>query len=147
MGGAARRHRSSPAMIEKARARGLYNALCVADIESAHGTYDLVIAADTLVYLGDLDAVMGAAASALKPGGFFLFTVEAKEGEGYERVLEATLAPLASLSARAGRDPRIHNRRPYGLRAAPGSGRPGRRFCGGAAAWIRLLSRQWGELP
>ena len=76
----------SPAMVEKARARGIYDGLSVADIESGFGAslYDLVLAADTLVYLGDLDAAMHAVAGALKADGFFLFTVEAKEGEGFE---------------------------------------------------------------
>ena len=47
----------SPAMIEKARARGIYDHLDVADLESAlprRAVYDLILAADTLVYLGDL---------------------------------------------------------------------------------------------
>jgi predicted TPR repeat methyltransferase len=78
----------SPAMIEKARARGIYDSLTVADIESAlapaAGRTDLVLAADTLVYLGDLEATMRDAARALKVDGFFLFTVEKKEGEGFE---------------------------------------------------------------
>jgi len=76
----------SPAMIEKARLRGLYDVLAVADIESgfAADAYDLVLAADTLVYLGDLEATMLGVARALKPDGFFLFTVEKKEGEGFE---------------------------------------------------------------
>lgn len=76
----------SPAMIAKAEARGIYDHLSVGDIESGLGAarYDLVIAADTLVYLGDLDPVMASVTAALKPGGFFLFTVEAKEGEGFE---------------------------------------------------------------
>ncbi|MGC9953191.1 MAG: methyltransferase domain-containing protein [Rhizomicrobium sp.] len=78
----------SPAMIEKARARGIYDWLAVADIEVApalaEGRYDLVLAADTLVYLGDLAATMQGVARALKADGFFLFTVEKKEGEGFE---------------------------------------------------------------
>lgn len=76
----------SPAMIAKAQARGIYDHLKVGDIESGLGAarYDLVVAADTLVYLGDLDPVMASVATALRPGGFFLFTVEAKEGEGFE---------------------------------------------------------------
>lgn len=76
----------SPAMIGKARARGIYRHLKVGDIEAGlgQGAYDLVLAADTLVYLGDLEPVMGGVAAALKPDGFFLFTVEAKEGEGFE---------------------------------------------------------------
>ena len=75
----------SPAMIEKARGRGIYDALAVGDIESAlSGQYDLILAADTLVYLGDLKPVFGAVAEHLSPGGFFLFTTEAKEGLGFE---------------------------------------------------------------
>jgi predicted TPR repeat methyltransferase len=58
----------------------------VGDIETAvgEGGYDLVLAADTLVYLGDLEPVFRAAAKALVPGGAFLFTVERKEEDGYE---------------------------------------------------------------
>jgi predicted TPR repeat methyltransferase len=43
----------------------------------------LIVAADTLVYLGDLAPLLRAAADHLSPGGFFLFTTEAKEGEGF----------------------------------------------------------------
>jgi len=76
----------SPAMIERARARGIYTALSAGDIESDLGPaqYDLVLAADTLVYLGDLGAVAARVRAALKPDGFFLFTVEAKDGDGFE---------------------------------------------------------------
>ena len=78
----------SPAMIAKARAKNIYDTLMVADLETAlaaHGPdYDLIIAADTLVYLGDLGAVFAGARARLAPDGFFLFTTEAKEGEGFE---------------------------------------------------------------
>jgi predicted TPR repeat methyltransferase len=73
----------SPAMIEKARARGIYDDLAVADLEQALAepgrAYDLILAADTLVYLGDLAPVFRAAAARLAPDGFFLFTVEKAE--------------------------------------------------------------------
>ena len=73
----------SPAMIEKARARGIYDHLAVADLESALAqagpAYDLILAADTLVYLGDLTAIFRDAAARLAPDGFFLFTVEKAE--------------------------------------------------------------------
>ena len=62
-----------------------------------------MIAADTLVYLGDLEATMQSVARALRPDGFFLFTVEKKEGEGFElgpnrrwRHSESTVRGLAS---------------------------------------------------
>lgn len=74
----------SPAMIAKAEARGIYDNLTVGDIETLAQTghlYDLLTAADTLVYLGDLAPVFKAAARALKPGGTFLFTVEKAEAE------------------------------------------------------------------
>lgn len=76
----------SPAMIQKARAREIYDHLDVADIESALGAarYDLVLAADTLVYLGNLEATFRGAVQALNADGFFLFTVESKPGEGFE---------------------------------------------------------------
>ena len=78
----------SPAMIEKARARRRYRNLAVADIESALATggadYDLVLAADTLVYLGALEATFAGATRRLKPHGFFLFTVETSSGPDFE---------------------------------------------------------------
>ncbi len=73
----------SPAMVAKARARGIYDELQVADLETAlfakPSSYDLILAADTLVYLGDLSRVFRGAHASLKPDGFFLFTVEAGE--------------------------------------------------------------------
>jgi predicted TPR repeat methyltransferase len=75
----------SPAMIEKARARGIYDSLWVGDIETADlGKYDLVLAADTLVYLGDLAPLFHTIAVRLSPDGYFLFTTEAKEEGGFE---------------------------------------------------------------
>jgi len=78
----------SPQMIAKARARGIYDALEIGDIETAlaqpGARYDLVLAADTLVYLGDLEPVFSGVVRRLGDGGFFLFTVERGEGAGYE---------------------------------------------------------------
>ena len=78
----------SPAMIEKARARGLYDQLMVADLETALAEagprYDLILAADTLVYLGDLRGVFNGVRARLAPEGYFLFTTEAKSGDGFE---------------------------------------------------------------
>src|SRR5262249_51580342 len=73
----------SPAMIEKARSRAIYDHLAVGDIEEAAGTYDLWLAADTLVYLGDLDRIFAAAKRSLRPGGRFLFTVERNPDAGF----------------------------------------------------------------
>jgi predicted TPR repeat methyltransferase len=77
----------SPAMIEKARARAIYDSVWVADIETVlrrTDGYDLLLAGDTLVYLGDMKPVLARARNALRPGGFFLFTVERKDGQDFE---------------------------------------------------------------
>jgi len=78
----------SPAMIEKARARHIYDHLEVGDLETALGAsgpaYDLILAADTLVYLGDLSRTFEAAHARLHPDAFFLFTVEKAHQEGFE---------------------------------------------------------------
>ncbi|MBB6254258.1 methyltransferase [Nitrospirillum iridis] len=76
----------SPRMVEHARARGLYDRLWDADLmgalAEAEGAWDLVLAADVLVYLGDLAPVFQAVALALRPGGLFAATVERWTGEG-----------------------------------------------------------------
>jgi predicted TPR repeat methyltransferase len=78
----------SPAMIQKARQRQIYDSLAVLDLEAAlslpGARYDLILAADTLVYLGDLSTVFGAAHDRLNQDGFFLFTVEKAENDGFE---------------------------------------------------------------
>jgi len=75
----------SPAMVDKARARGIYDRLIVGDIENLpEGAYDLILAADTLVYLGDLEPLFRTLGAHLAPDGYFLFTTEAKDGEGFE---------------------------------------------------------------
>jgi len=78
----------SPAMIAKARARSIYDRLEVADLESALAApgpcYDLILAADTLVYLGDLGRVFDSAHARLRGDGYFLFTVEKASGADFE---------------------------------------------------------------
>jgi predicted TPR repeat methyltransferase len=78
----------SPAMVEKARALGIYNTLAVADIETGLAAfdrrYDLILAADTVVYLGDLAELFTGIVARLAPEGVFLFTVEKADREGFE---------------------------------------------------------------
>lgn len=75
----------SAKMLEHARARAVYDALCEAELTAyltAHpAAYDVVISADTLVYFGALDAVLHAAARATRAGGHVAFTVERSEEE------------------------------------------------------------------
>ena len=71
----------SPGMLDKASGRGAYDDLVQAELTAylaAHpGQFDLIVAADTLCYFGELGPVTSASARALRPGGWFVFTVEA----------------------------------------------------------------------
>lgn len=77
----------SPQIIAQAKRKNIYDKLTVADVETflaAKGRdYDLLIAADVLVYFGDLAAVFRHATRRLRPGGWFLFTVEKHRGRGF----------------------------------------------------------------
>lgn len=79
----------SPAMVEEARRRNIYTDLIVDDFETALAapwpTYQLIIAADSLIYNGDLEPILSGAARRLEPGGFCLFTVEKMAGSGWEQ--------------------------------------------------------------
>jgi predicted TPR repeat methyltransferase len=75
----------SGGMLANAAKRNVYDDLCHAELTAylaAHpASFDVVVSADTLVYFGSLDEVANAAASALRPGGRLIFTVEAADGE------------------------------------------------------------------
>lgn len=70
----------STVIIERAGQRGSYDELLVAELtdhlNSHLNQYDLIVAADTLVYFGSLDDVMAGAARALREAGHLVFTVE-----------------------------------------------------------------------
>lgn len=75
----------SGGMVEKAQARGGYDVLDVAELtaylQRQPDSWDLVLSADTLVYFGDLHAVLSAARDALRTGGWLAFTLEALDDE------------------------------------------------------------------
>jgi predicted TPR repeat methyltransferase len=77
----------SPGMIEQARAGGLYAELEVDDMVAAlrgrpDAAADLVLAADAMVYVGDLAPVLTEVQRVLSAGGLLAFTVEAHDGDG-----------------------------------------------------------------
>ncbi|MBC8130071.1 MAG: methyltransferase domain-containing protein [Rhizobiaceae bacterium] len=74
----------SPAMIEKARRKAIYDRLDVGDILDAEAgdlAPDLVTAADVLIYVGDLGPVASRVAALVAPSGLFAFTVERHDGD------------------------------------------------------------------
>jgi predicted TPR repeat methyltransferase len=70
----------SPRMLDRARERVLYDQLeeaeLTASLNSAQAAWDAIVAADVLCYFGDLAEVSAAAAQALRPGGWLVFSVE-----------------------------------------------------------------------
>ncbi|MBV7536431.1 tetratricopeptide repeat protein [Duganella sp. sic0402] len=100
----------SQQMLDKAAERGLYDELACADLltylDGRGAAFDLAVAADVFVYIGDLAPVFRAVHTALRPGGRFCFSVEA--GEGADYVLRPsnryahTLAYLQRLAADTG---------------------------------------------
>jgi len=82
----------SPAMIAKAQARGTYDELHVGEMNaflaSRPAAFDVALAADVLVYVGDLQPLFAAVRRALRPGGLWAFSVEGHDGPGY--LLRAT---------------------------------------------------------
>ncbi len=77
----------SERMLAQARERDVYDELVKGELTAylagCSDTFDVIVSADTLVYFGPLDAVVDAAATALRPGGRVIFTVEELAGKGY----------------------------------------------------------------
>ena len=70
----------SPRMLAKAADRQVYDSLIeaemVAFLEETSECFDLVFAADSVIYLGDLEGFFSAAARITAPGGLVAFNVE-----------------------------------------------------------------------
>jgi len=77
----------SEGMLEQARSRNVYDELVKSELTAYAGgcndAFDVIVSADTLVYFGPLEPAVAAFASALRPGGRLVFTVEELERDGY----------------------------------------------------------------
>jgi predicted TPR repeat methyltransferase len=103
----------APRMIAKAAQRNFFDDLVCGDIvpflEARRAAFDLVLAGDVFIYVGDMAPALNAAQQALTAGGLFAFSVERCEGNGF--VLQATArfahAPgyVEDLAADAGFEP------------------------------------------
>ncbi len=81
----------SRGMLEQAGRREAYDELhkieLVQFLDARPAAFDVLIAADTLIYFGDLGALAQASAKALRPGGRLIVTIEALANDnalGYE---------------------------------------------------------------
>jgi predicted TPR repeat methyltransferase len=67
-------------MLAHAKEKNVYDVLMKAELtdylRDNREAFDVIVSADTLVYFGDLEGVLGAAARALRPNGLLVFTLE-----------------------------------------------------------------------
>lgn len=101
----------SAAMVDKARARGVYDRVVQADLvdflaaETEH--FDLVLAADVFIYVGRLEQVFTQLAERMRADGLLAFTLE-EAGPGFDVELRPSLryahstAYIESLAAQHG---------------------------------------------
>ena len=77
----------SEGMLERARQREVYDLLIREELtkflHARRASFDLLIAADVFIYVGDLEAIFEGARRALRQGGQFAFSVETHEGAGF----------------------------------------------------------------
>ena len=101
----------APRMIDVARKRGIYDDLILGDLETvlaaAGPSYDLIVSADTMVYLGDLAPTFRAWSTGSIPAAIYLFAceVEGRGGLGADR--RQPVPPQRGLSPGRGGPERI----------------------------------------
>ena len=87
-------------MLREARRRETYDQLVEEDVVSFlsrhRQAFDLLIAADVLVYIGDLAPLLRAAAQAMRAGGLLAVTLEADGGDHYTLQRSGRFAHSAS---------------------------------------------------
>lgn len=77
----------SSGMLAEADKKGVYDELIKSDVkdylQKYPSTFDLILASDVLVYMGDLNEIMSAASQALRWKGRFVFSTEISQVEDY----------------------------------------------------------------
>jgi predicted TPR repeat methyltransferase len=78
----------SEQMIAQAKQKNIYDHLYCDDIvdflNSSASCFDLVLAADVMIYIGDLSPLFSAVSKKISPSGFFLFSIEGHDGKKYQ---------------------------------------------------------------
>lgn len=81
----------SPEMVERSRARGIYDRLEAGDLHELlplpGEVFDTVLAADVFIYVGELSRAFACLAASLRPAGRLAFTVETGEPGSGARLL------------------------------------------------------------
>lgn len=98
----------APAMVKEATRKGVYDHLAAGDMVDAlrnlAAPCDLIVAADVFTYMGNLAGVFAAVRDKLD--GFFAFTVQRREGEGFkleaEHRFSHSMRYLSGLAAETG---------------------------------------------
>lgn len=77
----------SQKMVELARAKNIYDELFRGDVcqylDSSQHQYDLFIATDVFIYIGELSEIFRKVRAHAKPGSLFVFSTEVESGQGY----------------------------------------------------------------
>jgi predicted TPR repeat methyltransferase len=77
----------SPRMLNQTAKRGGYDELVCDDLLNFLGhsqrRFDLIVAADLVIYFGDLSSLLASAAYAMKPGGLLAFSTESFRGDTF----------------------------------------------------------------
>ena len=99
----------SRAMLQEARPRGCYQELAEAEVlgwmrAAEPGQFDLVIAADVLVYFGDLAPIFEQAMRLLRPDGLFAFSIEVSDDADFRLQDSGRYAQSAAYIARLARE-------------------------------------------
>lgn len=82
----------SAAMLKRAEARGVYDRLTKADLQTSElpaRQANLITAADVFMYVGALEGIFAKVAAGLKEGGLFAFSVEKHDGPEPFRLRES----------------------------------------------------------
>jgi len=78
----------SERMLDQAGERNVYDELVKGELTAylagCTEVFDVIVSADTLVYFGPLEAVVGASENALRPGGRLIFTIEELVGARHD---------------------------------------------------------------
>jgi len=74
-------------MVSKAKDLGIYDNLIVGDIvqvlSSAKEKYDLFIALDVLIYIGEVESFFNAVKNCCNKNALFIFSIEVQDGDDY----------------------------------------------------------------